>query len=191
MQSHHIHPIYNCNLAKNYPHRLKTISTLSTAIFVLSLSIPATLLTLCPIFGLPQLHSPLRPHHLRVHLHHLFPDLHYRFMNVLSRLCTHLPKLYSILLQKCHVPFWHLLFCIVAFIYKTKYVLVVVRILLCLFYPKLLQVLESLYVVYVAYQNHCIGSFVVRLGNPPEPFLPSRIPDLQLHILLANVQRPT
>jgi hypothetical protein len=109
-------------------------------------------------------------------------------MNIFPCLGTYLPILYSILFQEVDVFLWDLLFGVVALVYETEYLLVVVRILLGFFDPELLQVLECFGIVYVADQDDRVGPFVVGLGDAPEPFLPRSVPDLQLDVFLTDVQ---
>ena len=56
--------------------------------------------------------------------------------------------------------------------------LVVVCVLLGLFDPELLEVLEGFGVVYVAYEDDCVGAFVVGFGDAPETLLSCGVPDL-------------
>lgn len=70
-------------------------------------------------------------------------------MHLLPRLRTHLPKLYCILVEEVGVLLGNLLFWVVALIYETEYVFVIVCVLLGLLDPELLQVFECFWVVYV------------------------------------------
>lgn len=56
--------------------------------------------------------------------------------------------------------------------------LVVVCVLLGLFDPEMLEVLEGFGVVYVAYKDDCVGAFVVGFGDAPESLLSCGVPDL-------------
>lgn len=149
-----------------------------------------TFFALFPVLCLPNLHSMLISNHFRKYLHHLFGYLDNALMNPLPSFCTYSEKLNIVFLQESHIIQRNLFIFIVAFVDKAKDVLIAICILFGFLDPKLLQVLKWFRIVNITDQNNCIGAFIIRFGNSSEPFLPSRVPNLQLNKLLTDIQRP-